>query len=188
MGGIVLSSERVVLRAQNREDLEQQHTQQSGDYALHAVNSGSAWRPEGLEVALARWDKRLGEPADLQGTWFTVARRDDPELAWIGQVGLWDVNDHARTAHVGISLSSTARGQGLGTEAVRLICDYAFRIRDLHRLSLETLASNEAMLRAAKAAGFIEEGRQREAAYVLGERVDEILLGLLRSEWVPLTT
>ena len=58
-------------------------------------------------------------------------------------------------------------------------------MRDLHRISLETLATNEPMRHAARTAGFVEEGRLREAAYVLGERVDEIQFGLLRSEWTP---
>jgi RimJ/RimL family protein N-acetyltransferase len=180
----LLRGERAVLRAPSREDIEQQHTHMAGDYELHAIVDGGAWRPEGLEAALARYDRRLGEPVDTGSAWFTVARRDDPELAWVGRAGLWNIGEHARTAHLGITLSSTARGQGLGTDAVRLLCDYAFRVRDLHRLSLETLVSNEPMLRAARAAGFVEEGRLREAAYVLGDRVDEIQLGLLRSEWL----
>lgn len=184
----MLTGERVILRAQNREDVEQQHTETGGDYALHAVVDDQAWRPAGLELAMARWDKRIGQLDDTKSAWFTVTRRDDPERAWVGAAGLWEVNDHARTAHVGITLSTAVRGQGLGTDAVRVLCDYAFRVRDLHRLSLETLATNEGMLRAARAAGFVEEGRLREAAYVLGERVDEITLGLLRSEWVPAFT
>lgn len=174
-----------MLRAPNREDIEQQHTQTAGDYALHAIVDTSPWRPEGLEAALARYDKRLGEPVDANNAWFTIARREDPDLAWVGRAGLWDISEHARTAHLGITLTTTARGQGLGTDAVRLLCDYAFRVRDLHRLSLETLATNEPMLRAARTAGFVEEGRLREAAYVLGDRVDEVQLGLLRSEWAP---
>ena len=38
---------------------------------------------------------------------------------------------------------------------------------------------------AAGRAGFIQEGRTREAASLFGERVDEINYGLLRSEWRP---
>jgi RimJ/RimL family protein N-acetyltransferase len=39
---------------------------------------------------------------------------------------------------------------------------------------------------AASRAGFVEEGRVCEAAHLLGERVDDIAHGLLRSEWRPL--
>jgi RimJ/RimL family protein N-acetyltransferase len=112
-----------------------------------------------------------------------IVDRASGELVGEAVLNEWD--ERNRNCSFRILIGPGGRDRGLGTEAVRLICDYAFRIRDLHRLSLETLATNEAMLRAAKAAGFVEEGRQREAAYVLGERVDEILLGLLRSEWAP---
>ena len=180
----MLTGERVVLRAQNRHDVEEEHSQMASDYALHAIVDTKVWRPKGLAVALAQYDKDLTEPADPTRAWFTVSRRDDPELAWVGRAGLWGIEEHQRTAHLGITLATSVRGQGLGTDVVKVLCDYAFRIRDLHRISLETLASNEAMLRAARTGGFIEEGRLREAAYVLGERVDEVQMGLLRSEWV----
>jgi RimJ/RimL family protein N-acetyltransferase len=181
----VLTGERVVLRAPTRDDVEPEHVQTDADYALHAIVATSEWRPVSIDSAVAQYEKRLAEPADPTGAWFSVARRDDPELTWIGRAGLWGINDHQRTAHLGITLAPSARGQGLGTDIVRVLCDYAFRVRDLHRLGLETLADNQGMLKVARATGFVEEGRLREAAYVLGDRVDEVQLGLLRSEWIP---
>lgn len=181
----MLTGERVVLRAQNRQDVEEQHAQTAGDYELHSIIDTTAWRPVGLEATLARYDRTLAEPADPKSAWFSVARRDDPELTWLGRAGLWNIDEYQSTAHIGIMLSAAARGKGFGTDSVRVLCDYAFRVRGLHRVSLEALASNQAMLHAARAAGFTEEGRLREHAYLLGTRVDEILLGLLRSEWQP---
>jgi RimJ/RimL family protein N-acetyltransferase len=66
-----------------------------------------------------------------------------------------------------------------------VLCHYAFVVRNLHRVGIETLATNQAMRKAAVRAGFVEEGLVREAAFVLGERVDEVTYGLLRSEWRP---
>jgi RimJ/RimL family protein N-acetyltransferase len=181
----MLQGERAVLREFRRGDVQPRFAEQANDWALHAVAQEAPWQPQTLEQALARYDRAgsSGDP-DPTNVWFTVARRGDPELAWVGGAGLWGLNEHQGTAHVGISLSRAARGQGLGTEVVRLLAYYAFRIRDLHRLSLETLATNEPMLRAARAAGFVHEGTDRESAYVLGERVGELRFGLLRSEWV----
>ena len=181
----MLVGERVVLRAWRRADVEARHAATAGDYAVHVVADDTPWRPDTLEAALARYEKRLTEPPDPKTVWFAVARREDPELEWVGGGGLWGLDEHQRSAHLGLTLAPGARGQGLGTDVVRVLCDYAFRLRDLHRLGLETLATNEPMLRAARAAGFREEGRLREAAYVLGERVDEVQLGLLRREWSP---
>jgi RimJ/RimL family protein N-acetyltransferase len=66
---------------------------------------------------------------------------------------------------------------------VRVMCRYAFVVRGLYRVGLGTLSTNHAMQGAALRAGFTEEGRIRSAAFLLGERVDEVLYGLLRTEW-----
>ena len=39
------------------------------------------------------------------------------------------------------------------------------------------------MIRAATQAGFTREGTMRQAAWVLGEFADEVILGQLASEW-----
>ena len=180
----MLQGERAVLREFRRGDVEARFAEQANDWALHAVAQEAPWQPQTLEQALERFDRAGsgGEP-DRANVWFTVARRTDPEQAWVGGAGLWGLNEHQGTAHVGISLSRGARGEGLGTEVLRLLGFYAFRIRHLHRLSLETIATNEPMQRAARAAGFVHEGTDRESAYVLGERVHELRFGLLCSEW-----
>lgn len=181
----MLVGEQVVLRAQRRDDVERAHAELAGDYATHALSDDTPWRPETLEAALARYDKRQSEPEDPKTVRFTVADRGDADLAWLGDAQLWGVDEHQGTGHVGLVLAAGARGRGLGTDVVRVLCDYAFRVLDLRRLGLETLASNGPMLGAARAAGFREEGRLRETAYVLGDLVDEVYLGLLRREWPP---
>jgi RimJ/RimL family protein N-acetyltransferase len=57
-----------------------------------------------------------------------------------------------------------------------------FTIRGLHRLQIETLADNAAMIRTAEQAGFVLEGTLRRAAWVNGEFIDEVTLGLLAVE------
>jgi RimJ/RimL family protein N-acetyltransferase len=56
-------------------------------------------------------------------------------------------------------------------------------LRGLHRLQVETLADNTAMIRAATQAGFVPEGTLRRAAWVNGAFADEVILGLLATEW-----
>ena len=87
-----------------------------------------------------------------------------------------------RTAHLGLSLRPAFRGRGLGTDVVLALCEYGFAVRGLHRLQVDTLAGNTAMIRAASRAGFVQEGRLRRAAWVDGEFADEVILGLLASE------
>jgi RimJ/RimL family protein N-acetyltransferase len=53
----------------------------------------------------------------------------------------------------------------------------------LQRLQIETLSDNEAILRSAERNGFVREGVLRSSAWVLGEFMDEVLLGLIVGEW-----
>jgi RimJ/RimL family protein N-acetyltransferase len=51
---------------------------------------------------------------------------------------------------------------------VLALCRYGFTVRGLHRLQVDTLAGNTAMIRAAAQAGFVPEGTLRQAAWVGG--------------------
>jgi len=64
-----------------------------------------------------------------------------------------------------------------------MLCAYGFRGHGLRRIQIETLAGNAAMVRAAPANGFREEGRQREAAWTGDGFTDVLVLGLLDQEW-----
>jgi len=66
---------------------------------------------------------------------------------------------------------------------VRVLCHYGFAVRGLHRLQLETLTGNAAMIRAATRAGFRLEGTLRSSTWVLGAFEDEAVFGLLAAEW-----
>ena len=65
---------------------------------------------------------------------------------------------------------------------VLALCKYGFTVRGLHRLQVETLASNAAMIGGASRAGFVHEGTLRGAGWVDGEFADEVILGLLAND------
>ena len=110
------------------------------------------------------------------------------ELATGGLAGesiLWAIDLHNRSAHIGLSLLPAFRGQHLGTDVVRVLCRYGFALRGLHRLQIETLVDNHAMIGAATRAGFVAEGTLRGMAWVEGTFMDEVILGLLATDWQP---
>jgi RimJ/RimL family protein N-acetyltransferase len=103
------------------------------------------------------------------------------ELA--GEALLWNIDLHNRVGHLGMSLRPVFRGRGFGTDVVRVLTGYGFATRGLHRLQVETLADNEAMLAAATRVGYRQEGLLRKSAWVNGAFGDEVILGLLAEEW-----
>ena len=68
------------------------------------------------------------------------------------------------------------RGQGLGTEATRLVLDFAFHVLLLRNVLLETLAWNVAGLTAYERAGFRRIGVRRGAALSRGRPTDIVIM------------
>jgi RimJ/RimL family protein N-acetyltransferase len=100
-----------------------------------------------------------------------------------GVLMLFDLDEDAGTAELGATLVPEHTGQGYGTAGARLLLDYAFEERRLHRVRSMTLSVNGPARAVLESLGFIHEGTAREAALYCGDRVDELHYGLLASEW-----
>lgn len=175
----MLRGEKVGLRAVVESDLPLLN-EIDADVEVAMVASGSPWRPPSLAESAAALARRESDPPSDR-VFFAIQELATGELA--GDAQLWGIDPHNRCANLGFSLRAQMRGRGLGTDTVRTLCDYGFRVRGLYRLQLETRAGNAASRRAALAAGFVPEGRIRESAWVAGRFVDHLIFGLLETEW-----
>lgn len=102
----------------------------------------------------------------------------------IGSTGLKDIEHHNRSAEFGIMIGEpVARGQGYGTEATRLMLDYAFTALGLHNVRLHVLEYNLAGIRAYEKAGFREIGRRTKCHFVSGRWWDIIHMECLSTEF-----
>lgn len=102
----------------------------------------------------------------------------------LGEIHLDGVDPHDARARLAVGLYDPARlGMGLGREAVRLVLAHAFGPLGLHRVGLRVIAFNTRAIRCYRACGFIEEGREREAARVGGAWHDDIIMGVLAQEF-----
>src|SRR5215207_254518 len=140
-------------------------------------------RPRSVEAIAATWEPLLrGEREDWIG--FTIYAL--PDLRPIGIANIRDfVNPHG-TAEFGITIGDKAdRGQGLGTEATKLLLDYAFTVLGVHNVWLDTPAYNAGAIRAYEKAGFREIGRRRGARTLAGTRYDVVLMDCIADEFVP---
>ena len=98
----------------------------------------------------------------------------------LGEIRLDALDEADHRARLAIGLYDPAKlGVGLGREAIRLVLGHAFGALRLHRVSLRVIAYNTRAIRCYLACGFVEEGREREAAHVAGEWHDDIIMGVL---------
>lgn len=103
----------------------------------------------------------------------------------IGLAGLYHLDFGNAIAEIGVSiLPHLARQRGLGTEAHERWIDFAFRDVGLFRVTGTVKATNEPALAVAAKIGMKREGLLRSHRYVAGERIDVVVLGILRDEWV----
>lgn len=173
----MLRGEKVGLRARHDDDIPVLRTELFNDVVNSARFESRPWRPMPPDAKSAR--PAAGD--EEENVRFSVVELSGSTL--IGIATLWGIDTHNRSAHIGLALLPSARGQGYGTDVVATLCHYAFVVHSLHRLQIETLADNPAMLRSAERNGFVREGVLRSSAWVMGEFLDEVMLGLLVQDW-----
>ena len=172
-----LESERIFLTPLSIEDAEY-HYYMENDREL-ALLDGGDFRPHTL----------TGLREDIEGTakqkdlmFFSIILKESGEN--IGNIVLYRILEYHRRANWGIKLRKPFWRLGYGTEAARLLIRYAFEDLGLQRLKCDTNEKNVASIRFQESLGFVREGCMRRERYVQGEYLDDVLYGMLRSEYL----
>lgn len=91
----------------------------------------------------------------------------------VGSIGVFRCeNIHFRTAEMGYYIGEPYWGKGLGTSAVKQVCNYIFLHTDIIRIFAEPFAYNTASCRVLEKAGFQFEGVLRSNAIKNGQIID----------------
>jgi RimJ/RimL family protein N-acetyltransferase len=176
----MLRGELTLLRARAVEDGRTLHAGLYEDVDTFVRADTRPWMPIPFGPGSPYWPGEVA-PSASDAAVFAVTELATGELA--GEALLWGIDLHNRSAHVGISLLPACRGRGLGLDTVRVLCRYGFAIRGMHRLQMETLSDNRAMIAVAENLGFTLEGTNRGASWVNGEWADDVVFGLLDTEF-----
>ncbi|HWM36476.1 MAG TPA: GNAT family protein [Streptomyces sp.] len=176
----MLRGSKVGLRARHEDDIPILQAELHDDVVNAARAQGQPWRPITPGSKDSQFVVDDKEQAHVP---FSAVELDGGTL--VGAATLWGIDNHSRSAHIGLGLLPAARGKGYGTDVVAVLCHYGFVVRGLQRLQIETLSDNAAMLRSAERNGFVREGVLRSSAWVMGEFLDEVVLGLLAQDWKP---
>jgi RimJ/RimL family protein N-acetyltransferase len=174
----MLEGQRVRLRSISRDDLPCLWAF-NNDLAVELAGGGDPPVPQSLARLQAEFDQEAAK-GGRDATKFVI----EAEGKCIGSCGLFNVNATAQTCEFGIGIGDKDHwGRGYGRESIHLLLTYAFRYLNYRKVWLRVHAANERALRAYRACGFVEEGRQRAHVWSNGAYDDLVLMGILREEW-----
>jgi ribosomal-protein-alanine N-acetyltransferase len=122
-----------------------------------------------------------------------LRNRSAPRYLWfvahdghvIGMTGLVNVSWTMGYSEITYMIDPSHHRQGFGTQAVRAMITKVFGETDLARLFAIVSRGHTASERLLRRLGFTEEGLLRRHYAIQGERVDQLVFGLLRPEWPP---
>jgi RimJ/RimL family protein N-acetyltransferase len=126
--------------------------------------------------------------------WFAATLAQANTLNWgiywqetnvlIGYAGLTSISHTNHAGEYFIFIGEKALwGQGVGTAVTKQILHLGFTHHQLNRIMLTVSEGNTGGLKAYAKAGFVVEGRLREAACRHGVFHDKIVMAVLKAEW-----
>lgn len=120
--------------------------------------------------------------SDDRADWAVFRKADE---RYLGEVVLNQLEAENASMNFRIALfGADVLGKGYGTQATKAVVAYGFEQVGLHRISLGVFAFNPRARRAYEKAGFVEEGVRREVLLWDGEWYDDIVMSILRHEYV----
>ncbi|MFP4343435.1 MAG: GNAT family N-acetyltransferase [Anaerolineales bacterium] len=175
-GTAFLVGERIYLRPLERADLA--HIRRwSNDPEIRRLTGEVHPMTEG--DAEAFYEKVQQEESRV---WFIIALQEDDRP--VGECGLLRLFPAWRTTDLSIILGERdAWGRGYGTEAIRLLLDYAFGALNLHRVAIGVVGFNERALRFYEKVGFRREGVQRDGYFYDHAYHDFVMMSILEAEF-----
>ena len=168
-----LRGELVVLRPFTAEDAERMAQILSDPEVRRLTGSVAtteeAEQPHPVDDHLRRWYATRSEQTDR----LDLAVEDAATGLLVGEVVLneYDEGDGVRKTNLRCLVGSEGRGRGLGTEAVRLVCAYAFDVVGLDVITLEVFEFNPRARRVYEKVGFVPTGVREDATVFDGVHV-----------------
>ncbi|MFK8100972.1 MAG: GNAT family N-acetyltransferase [Saprospiraceae bacterium] len=108
--------------------------------------------------------------------------------ALAGSISLIKVDQEHKMAEMGYWLSQDLQGKGIITKAAKAMITHSFAVRQLNRIEIRVAKDNFKSKAIPQRLGFQLEGTLRECYRMDDGFVDLEVYGLLRKEWVGVTT
>jgi RimJ/RimL family protein N-acetyltransferase len=102
----------------------------------------------------------------------------------VGQTAFFRIDYISRAAVFYLAILNPADwSKGFGSDATRIMVDYAFDSLNLNRIQLHVCAENAPAIKIYQKVGFVKEGVLRQAMYRNGSYCDFWVMGILKEDW-----
>ena len=101
----------------------------------------------------------------------------------VGDFGIWRAGREHQQGEIGYIVHPDHQGKGYATEGCELLLRLGFEDAGFHRIFARLDARNSASARVLERLGMRREAHLRENELVKGEWTDELIYGLLATEW-----
>ena len=171
-----LGGEHICLRALEMGDL---------DFLYLLENDTSIWKISGTVAPYSKHVLRKylenahRDIYDVKQLRLVICLNEGPK---VGLIDLYNFDPKNRRAGIGIVVSNgDQRNKGIGSEALKLLMDYAFSTLDVRQLYANVGIGNEASIHLFKKLGFVQAGIKKDWIFLDGKFTDEILFQKINS-------
>jgi RimJ/RimL family protein N-acetyltransferase len=177
------SNGRIILRPPKPEDV-------SDIYSAVLVSKDDLmpwmdwYRPDySIEITL-EWLRKLPSEWE-QGNNYQFAVIDAISSQYIGSCGINHINRYYLLANLGYWIRSDRTGEGIATEATKLVAKFGFQELGLRRIEIVTGVANIASRRVAEKSGAHFEGILRKRLQLGDRNIDAAMHSLLPEDLTP---
>lgn len=147
------------------------------------------WAAGGFGDALSsrcELEDQIEQDSALNSTrMFVIEVEEEAEHRVVGTITFRNFNRVNRRCEVGMLIGDKDYwGRGIGTEAMQQFIRLLFTRYNVNRIDLDTFSDNQRALRCYKKCGFVEEGLRRQSFWTMNGYRDQIMMGLLREDWL----
>ncbi|MBN2745963.1 MAG: GNAT family N-acetyltransferase [Bacteroidales bacterium] len=157
----MLENDQIYLRVAEIKDV---------DFLLQTENNSEYWHVSGTLFPYSRFELEsfiLNNSHDLfteKQLRLMICEMTSDNL--VGMVDLFDYHPMHRRAGVGIIVDEVVRHQGVASQALNLVCEYAKTILQLNQLYCEVQTDNFTSLKLFEKLGFVKIGVKKQWVFV----------------------
>lgn len=174
----MIETERIILRPISIKDNEEVFNYRSDS----ETNKYQGFVPKELSEV----DKFIAKkPAEFNQpeSWFQLVIIEKKSNEIIGDIGVHFIGDDGFQCELGCTIRKKQQGKGFATEAMKITIDYLFNSLNKHRIIGSVDPRNTNSIRLLERLNFRKEAHFKESLFINGEWVDDVIYGLLKSDW-----